>query len=263
MCLSSSESSSKLLRLLDAVTDALVSAIGKTVLTFRQQYTRLAHLLMLLSHIRHVRYKNTSCHANILILCSIILTQSRFIIPFFFKVTKAWTTSTAWKWRTWCLCMTCCWRCWTPTSCTAPVCLDGAPSRSPRTRVTLLLRLTAPVAAPHTPGLPAALKAQVNRSSQLRIFEFFCPPLCAKNSSLLMMRLFTGTFCRALTPVDCENEALTHRALILLYRVDFKDVSCVDQSRCIHCLTTTYLKHKEEKHEDIAVRIWPVAPALA
>lgn len=171
MCLSSSESSSKLLRLLDAVTDALVSAIGKTVLTFRQQYTRLAHLLMLLSHIRHVRYKNTSCHANILILCSIILTQSRFIIPFFFKVTKAWTTSTAWKWRTWCLCMTCCWRCWTPTSCTAPVCLDGAPSRSPRTRVTLLLRLTAPVAAPHTPGLPAALKAQVNRSSQLRIFR--------------------------------------------------------------------------------------------
>lgn len=95
MCLSSSESSSKLLRLLDAVTDALVSAIGRTVLTFRQQYTRLAHLLMLLSHIRHVRYKNTSCHANILILCSIILTQSRFIIPFFFKVTKAWTTSTA------------------------------------------------------------------------------------------------------------------------------------------------------------------------
>ncbi|TKS76360.1 Estrogen receptor gamma [Collichthys lucidus] len=57
MCLSSSESSSKLLRLLDAVTDALVSAIGKTVLTFRQQYTRLAHLLMLLSHIRHVSNK--------------------------------------------------------------------------------------------------------------------------------------------------------------------------------------------------------------
>ncbi|KAG8011394.1 Estrogen receptor gamma, partial [Nibea albiflora] len=57
MCLSSSESSSQLLRLLDAVTDALVSAIGKTVLTFRQQYTRLAHLLMLLSHIRHVSNK--------------------------------------------------------------------------------------------------------------------------------------------------------------------------------------------------------------
>uniref|UniRef100_A0A3Q4G3T7 Estrogen receptor 2a n=1 Tax=Neolamprologus brichardi TaxID=32507 RepID=A0A3Q4G3T7_NEOBR len=60
MCLSSSDSSedlqsrSKLLCLLDAVTDALVLAIGKTGLTFRQQYTRLAHLLMLLSHIRHV-----------------------------------------------------------------------------------------------------------------------------------------------------------------------------------------------------------------
>uniref|UniRef100_A0A3B5B1J5 Estrogen receptor beta-like n=1 Tax=Stegastes partitus TaxID=144197 RepID=A0A3B5B1J5_9TELE len=63
MCLSSSEGSedlqsrSKLLSLLDAVTDALVSAIGKTGLTFRQQYTRLAHLLMLLSHIRHASNK--------------------------------------------------------------------------------------------------------------------------------------------------------------------------------------------------------------
>uniref|UniRef100_A0A3Q3KLP8 Estrogen receptor 2a n=1 Tax=Monopterus albus TaxID=43700 RepID=A0A3Q3KLP8_MONAL len=62
MCLNSSEgneetqSRSKLLRLLDAVTDALV-AIAKTGLTFRQQYTRLAHLLMLLSHIRHVSNK--------------------------------------------------------------------------------------------------------------------------------------------------------------------------------------------------------------
>uniref|UniRef100_A0A669E9S9 Estrogen receptor 2a n=1 Tax=Oreochromis niloticus TaxID=8128 RepID=A0A669E9S9_ORENI len=63
MCLSSSDCSedlqsrSKLLRLLDAMTDALVLAIGKTGLTFRQQYTRLAHLLMLLSHIRHVSNK--------------------------------------------------------------------------------------------------------------------------------------------------------------------------------------------------------------
>uniref|UniRef100_A0A8C6T4E8 Estrogen receptor 2a n=1 Tax=Neogobius melanostomus TaxID=47308 RepID=A0A8C6T4E8_9GOBI len=63
MCLSSSEgteevqSRSKLLCLLDMVTDALVWAIGKTGLGFRQQYTRLAHLLMLLSHIRHVSNK--------------------------------------------------------------------------------------------------------------------------------------------------------------------------------------------------------------
>ncbi|XP_070781740.1 estrogen receptor 2a [Enoplosus armatus] len=63
MCLSSSDGSeelqsrSKLLCLLDAVTDALVWAIAKTGLTFRQQYTRLAHLLMLLSHIRHVSNK--------------------------------------------------------------------------------------------------------------------------------------------------------------------------------------------------------------
>ncbi|KAK7906752.1 hypothetical protein WMY93_015364 [Mugilogobius chulae] len=63
MCLSSSEGSeevqsrSKLLCLLDAVTDALVWAIAKTGLSFRQQYTRLAHLLMLLSHIRHASNK--------------------------------------------------------------------------------------------------------------------------------------------------------------------------------------------------------------
>ncbi|XP_030576875.1 estrogen receptor 2a [Archocentrus centrarchus] len=63
MCLGSSDcgedlqSRSKLLRLLDGVTDALVWAIGKSGLTFRQQYTRLAHLLMLLSHIRHVSNK--------------------------------------------------------------------------------------------------------------------------------------------------------------------------------------------------------------
>nr|BAF46103.1 estrogen receptor beta [Acanthogobius flavimanus] len=63
MCLSSSEGSeevqsrSKLLCLLDTVTDALVWAIAKTGLSFRQQYTRLAHLLMLLSHIRHASNK--------------------------------------------------------------------------------------------------------------------------------------------------------------------------------------------------------------
>ncbi|XP_072301381.1 estrogen receptor 2a [Eucyclogobius newberryi] len=63
MCLSSSDASeevqsrSKLLCLMDAVTDALVWAIAKTGLSFRQQYTRLAHLLMLLSHIRHASNK--------------------------------------------------------------------------------------------------------------------------------------------------------------------------------------------------------------
>lgn len=62
MCLSSSEggeelqSRSKLLCLLDSVTDALVWAISKTGLNFQQRSTRLAHLLMLLSHIRHLRY---------------------------------------------------------------------------------------------------------------------------------------------------------------------------------------------------------------
>ncbi|XP_059354812.1 estrogen receptor beta-1 [Carassius carassius] len=63
MCLSSAEggeelqSRSKLLCLLDSVTDALVWAISKTGLSFQQRSTRLAHLLMLLSHIRHVSNK--------------------------------------------------------------------------------------------------------------------------------------------------------------------------------------------------------------
>lgn len=51
------QSRSKLQCLLDAVTDAMVWVISKTGLSFREQYTRLAHLLMLLSHIRHVSNK--------------------------------------------------------------------------------------------------------------------------------------------------------------------------------------------------------------
>lgn len=63
MCLSSSEGGdelqrrSKLLCLLDGVTDSLVWAIAKRGHSFQQQSTRLAHLLMLLSHIRHVSNK--------------------------------------------------------------------------------------------------------------------------------------------------------------------------------------------------------------
>ncbi|KAF7710818.1 hypothetical protein HF521_009690 [Silurus meridionalis] len=51
------ESRTKLLRLLDAVTDALVWAISRTGLSMQQQSARLAHLLMLLSHIRHLSNK--------------------------------------------------------------------------------------------------------------------------------------------------------------------------------------------------------------
>ncbi|TSK58057.1 Estrogen receptor beta-1 [Bagarius yarrelli] len=63
MCLSSAEadhepqSKTKLMQLLDSVTDALVWAISKMGLNFQQRSTRLAHLLMLLSHIRHVSNK--------------------------------------------------------------------------------------------------------------------------------------------------------------------------------------------------------------
>ncbi|XP_036405647.1 estrogen receptor beta-like [Megalops cyprinoides] len=51
------QSRAKLLALLDAVTDALVWAIARTGLTFQQQSARLAHLIMLLSHIRHISNK--------------------------------------------------------------------------------------------------------------------------------------------------------------------------------------------------------------
>ncbi|XP_062858289.1 estrogen receptor 2a [Trichomycterus rosablanca] len=63
MCLSSAEgedephSRMKLMQLLDSVTDALVWAISKMGLNFQQRSARLAHLLMLLSHIRHLSNK--------------------------------------------------------------------------------------------------------------------------------------------------------------------------------------------------------------
>ncbi|KAF0021388.1 hypothetical protein F2P81_026359 [Scophthalmus maximus] len=51
------ESRSRLLRLLDSVIDALVWTISKMGLSTQQQTLRLGHLTMLLSHIRHVRYR--------------------------------------------------------------------------------------------------------------------------------------------------------------------------------------------------------------
>lgn len=51
------ESSRKLTHLLNAVTDALVWVIGKSGISSQQQSVRLANLLMLLSHVRHIRYK--------------------------------------------------------------------------------------------------------------------------------------------------------------------------------------------------------------
>ncbi|XP_036398426.1 estrogen receptor beta-like [Megalops cyprinoides] len=58
------ESRSKLLHMLDAVTDALVWTIAKRGLTFQQQSARLAHLLMLLAHIRHVSNKGMEHLSN-------------------------------------------------------------------------------------------------------------------------------------------------------------------------------------------------------
>lgn len=50
------ESNRKLHHLLNAVTDALVWVIAKSGIPSQQQTTRLANLLMLLSHVRHARY---------------------------------------------------------------------------------------------------------------------------------------------------------------------------------------------------------------
>jgi len=49
------ESNRKLHHLLNVVTDALVWVIAKSGIPSQQQTTRLANLLMLLSHVRHAR----------------------------------------------------------------------------------------------------------------------------------------------------------------------------------------------------------------
>nr|BAJ05028.1 estrogen receptor beta [Hynobius tokyoensis] len=51
------EGSRKIHHLLNAITDALVWIIAKSGIPFRQQSTRLANLLMLLSHVRHASNK--------------------------------------------------------------------------------------------------------------------------------------------------------------------------------------------------------------
>ncbi|PIO25285.1 hypothetical protein AB205_0174310, partial [Aquarana catesbeiana] len=52
-----SDSSRKLHHLLNTVTDGLVWVIAKSGIPFRQQSSRLANLLMLLSHVRHASNK--------------------------------------------------------------------------------------------------------------------------------------------------------------------------------------------------------------
>lgn len=72
------ESRSKLLRLLDAVIDALVWVISKLGLSSQQQTLRLGHLTMLLSHIRHVSNKgmnhlSTMKRKNVVLLYDLLL----------------------------------------------------------------------------------------------------------------------------------------------------------------------------------------------
>ena len=60
------ESSRKLTHLLNAVTDALVWVISKSGISSQQQSVRLANLLMLLSHVRHIRYQPVgSCSGGV------------------------------------------------------------------------------------------------------------------------------------------------------------------------------------------------------
>uniref|UniRef100_A0A665X8P9 Estrogen receptor beta-like n=1 Tax=Echeneis naucrates TaxID=173247 RepID=A0A665X8P9_ECHNA len=72
------ESRSRLLRLLDSVIDALVWAISKLGLSSQQQALRLAHLTMLLSHIRHVSNKgmdhlSTMKRKNVVLVYDLLL----------------------------------------------------------------------------------------------------------------------------------------------------------------------------------------------
>uniref|UniRef100_A0A673G8I5 NR LBD domain-containing protein n=1 Tax=Sinocyclocheilus rhinocerous TaxID=307959 RepID=A0A673G8I5_9TELE len=72
------ESRGKVLRLLDSVTDALVWTISMTGLSSQQQSIRLAHLLMLLSHIRHLSNKgiehlSTMKRKNVVLLYDLLL----------------------------------------------------------------------------------------------------------------------------------------------------------------------------------------------
>uniref|UniRef100_A0A672NCY1 Estrogen receptor beta-2-like n=1 Tax=Sinocyclocheilus grahami TaxID=75366 RepID=A0A672NCY1_SINGR len=72
------ESRGKVLRLLDSVTDALVWTISRTGLSSQQQSIRLAHLLMLLSHIRHLSNKgiehlSTMKRKNVVLLYDLLL----------------------------------------------------------------------------------------------------------------------------------------------------------------------------------------------
>ncbi|XP_043111253.1 estrogen receptor 2b isoform X2 [Puntigrus tetrazona] len=72
------ESRGKVLRLLDSVTDALVWTISRTSLSSQQQSIRLAHLLMLLSHIRHLSNKgiehlSTMKRKNVVLLYDLLL----------------------------------------------------------------------------------------------------------------------------------------------------------------------------------------------
>lgn len=77
------ESNRKLHHLLNVVTEALVWVIAKSGIPSQQQTTRLANLLMLLSHVRHARYSSQSvCNTCVMLVylfvfCYVYLLQQK------------------------------------------------------------------------------------------------------------------------------------------------------------------------------------------
>lgn len=68
------ESNRKLHHLLNVVTEALVWVIAKSGIPSQQQTTRLANLLMLLSHVRHARYSLQSvCNTCVVLVYLFVL----------------------------------------------------------------------------------------------------------------------------------------------------------------------------------------------
>lgn len=160
--------------------------------------------------------------------------------------------------------MTCCWRCWMPTSCTAPVCLARPPSRSPLTRGRLLLSHTALLAAPQTLGLPAALEAEVTRSNRVRIqtqwiFTAFAENRNETGETFYWNVLRSAEFCK-LSSV-CTNSGEPFKSA----KLNFKTLLCRQTK---HGVSVALAAHSEKPEwnrnmKNIAVIIWPVAPAPA
>lgn len=145
------------------------------------------------------------------------------LLTFLWIATKAWTISTAWKWRTWCLCMTCCWRCWMPTSCTVLVCLAAPPNRTLRIPKRVLWQVVLQI-----PGLHSSSDSTGDPQwSEVRCFARFR----RLKKTLTWHSLQSAEVCE----LWMVNFKLWHSCALNL--MNFSDHT--DQLCHIHCLTTT------------------------